>query len=256
MSDHVDYNAIAPTYDLRYSAGPMPGVRTALQDLARDLRAERVLELGCGTGHWLAELQPVVRSAFGLDLSPGMLAHARARARQARLVLGRGDRLPYAPASFDLVYCVNALHHFDDQRGAVFQARRLLRPGGALAAIGADPHSGQDRWFVYDYFPGALAIDLRRFPSAGTLIDWLLAAGFTRVERRVVHHIYDPHLGRAVLQNHFLRKSATSQLTLLSDEDYAAGIARLHADLAQAETQGQTLRFEVDLRMAMVLANA
>ena len=40
------------------------------------------------------------------------------------------------------------------------------------------------------------------------------------------------------------------------DQRYAAGIVRLHTDLGQAEAQGQTLRFEVDLRMPMVLARA
>lgn len=256
MSDRVDYDFIATTYDQRYVADPMRGVSAALEALVHARHAERVLEIGCGTGHWLGELEPHTRAICGLDLSSGMLAHARARIPQLRLVHGRGDRLPYAPASFDLVYCVNALHHLDDQRAAVSQSRRLLRPGGALAVIGADPHSGRDRWFIYDYFPGVLALDLRRFPSTGTLVDWMLAAGFTRVERQVVHHIYDPHVGRAVLQNHFLQKSATSQLTLLSDEEYAAGLARLRADLADAESRGATLHFEVDLRMAMVVGEA
>ncbi len=61
---------------------------------------------------------------------------------------------PIPDASFHLVFCVNALHHFDQPRSFITEARRLLAPGGTLVIIGMDPHAGRDEWYVYQYFYG------------------------------------------------------------------------------------------------------
>src|SRR5437660_25768 len=78
-------------------------------------------------------------------------------------------------AGFDLIFCVNAFHHFPQPRVFICEARRLLRPGGALAITGMDPHAGRDRWYLYDYFVGTQDTDLRRFSSSGTILDWMVA---------------------------------------------------------------------------------
>ena len=39
------------------------------------------------------------------------------------------------------------------------EARRVLRAGGSLMSVGLDPHTALDQWWIYDYFPGALAAD-------------------------------------------------------------------------------------------------
>jgi len=153
---------------------------------------------------------------------------------------------------FDLVFCVNAFHHFDPPRVFVSEARRLLRPGGALAIIGMDPHRGRDRWYLYDYFAGTYATDLDRFPSGGTVLDWMVAAGFARVEWCLAEHIVHQHVGRAVLRDPILQKHGTSQLALLTDEAYAAGLGRIETALAEAEAAGKTLVFPVDISLTMV----
>jgi hypothetical protein len=72
------------------------------------------------------------------------------------------------------------------------------------------------------------------------------------VEGRVVDHIYAPKTGRAVLDNPFLRQEACSQLALLSQEAYQAGLQRIVAALEQAEAAGQELVFPVDTPLAMI----
>ena len=61
-------------------------------------------------------------------------------------------------------------------------------------------------------------------------------------------------MGRAVLGDAFLQKNGTSQLTLLSDEAYAAGRARLERDLQAAEARGESLPFETDIWLTAVVA--
>jgi ubiquinone/menaquinone biosynthesis C-methylase UbiE len=248
----VDYNRIAPNYDRRFADGDQPAIAAALLALSRELGAGRLLEVGCGTGHWLSRLSPAAQKRHGLDLSPGMLVRARERAEHIDLVRGYAGRLPYVSASFDLIYCVNAIHHFDDPAAFIHQARRLLRPGGALVVVGMDPHTRQNAWYVYDYFEGTQQTDLRRFPSSGTILDWMAAAGFRHVSWGEVDWIHDPKVGRAVLDDPFLRKDACSQLALLDDNAYAAGLRRIEAALTRTEALGETLTFPSDITTIML----
>ena len=254
MSSHtVDYDQIAATYHQRYRANPMPGVAGALAALARQTGARRALEAGCGTGRWLAELAPLVPQVFGLDLSAGMLAQARYRAEGAHLTRGRARHLPFADASFDLLVCVNALHHFDEPRAFIAEARRTMRPGGAFATIGVDPHSQRNDWFVYEYFEGARRTDLARFASTGTILDWLIAAGFRRAEWRAAEEIRAEYHGREVLDNPFLARTSSSQLMLLTDDAYAAGLDRIRAAIAAAEREGRDVVFRDYIWLMMVV---
>jgi len=134
----------------------------------------------------------------------------------------------------------------------VHEARRLLRPGGWLAVTGSNPRTAQDGWYVYDYFAGTYETDLARFPAWDEVRGWLAEAGFSRIRSQTVEEIHDPKMGRAVLEDPFLHKDATSQLTLLSDEAYAEGLERIRQALAAAEAAGETLTFRADLTMTMV----
>lgn len=256
MTPTVDYDQLAATYHQRYVLNPLSGVAALLRGLVHDLGATLVLEVGCGTGRWLSELAPLVGHIVGLDYSAGMLRQSQALRAPGSPVRGTAGELPLASGRFDLVFCVNALHHFPDPAQFVAEARRLLRPGGALAVVALDPHAGPGDWYVYDYFPGTRETDLARFPSAGRLLDWLTATGFERAAWQIAERIDTTLVGRDVLSDHFLRKSGTSQLALLSDEAYQAGLARLEAALAAAEARGQTLTFSAGLRLGAVVGYA
>jgi ubiquinone/menaquinone biosynthesis C-methylase UbiE len=249
---HVNYDQIATVYHQRYAVNRLEGVAAALKSVVESVGAERVLETGCGTGRWLAELRDVVPEIYGLDAAPGMLEQVCLQHVQANLVCGRASQLPFRDDTFDFVFCVNALHHFDQPHVFVSEARRLLRPGGALAVITMDPHAGRDHWYLYDYFDGTCTADLRRFPSSGTIVDWMVAAGFEHVDWRVAEHIRRSFVGREVLADYFLQKHSTSQLVLLTDEAYTAGMRRIEAALAKAETNGKTVIFPVDISLTIL----
>ena len=251
-AESLSYDGIAPVYHQRYAGNRLEGVADALASLVSRLNAKQILEVGCGTGRWLVELQPLVRRTYGLDLSTGMLRQAQQIHGPLALACGRATQLPFPRAAFDLVLCVNAIHHFGTPHIFVAEARRVLRPGGALAVINMDPHRGRDRWYVYNYFEGTREADLRRFPSAGTILDWMAAEGFERAEWQTAEHIVGESSGREVLDSHFLQKNGTSQLALLTDEAYAAGLQRIESALAEAETRGETITFATDVSLTMM----
>jgi len=251
LSRHINYDEVASIYNQRYAAGGPEGIAVALHDLVSEVGAGRILEVGCGTGHWMAALQPIDHM-YGLDLSFGMLQKARERQKAFYLVQGNANQLPFPDKAFDVVFCVHALHHFDRPQGFVRDARRVLRQGGALAVIGMNPHAGRERWYLYDYFPGTYETDLARYPSAGTIMDWMVTAGFDSVRWRVAARIMDTRIGQEVLADPILQKHGTSQLALLTDEAYAAGMARIKEAIANAEAAGETLVFPVDISIGMV----
>ena len=75
-------------------------------------------------------------------------------------------------------------------------------------------------------------------------MEWMAAAGFERLELTMAEEITNPKKGAAVLNDPFLAKHACSQLALLSDQAYAAGLQRIRQALAEAEARGETLIFQ------------
>jgi SAM-dependent methyltransferase len=111
-------------------AGPPPGhMREFVRSLAP---AGRALDLGCGDGRLTAELR--AGELVAADVSPVALARAARRLPEARLCeLQPDDPLPLGDGEFDLVLCAETLEHVRDVQLLLSEARRVLRPGGALA---------------------------------------------------------------------------------------------------------------------------
>jgi ubiquinone/menaquinone biosynthesis C-methylase UbiE len=97
-----------------------------------------VLEVAVGTGRNLGFYPDGVRLT-GIDFSPAMLDIARARAvelgREIDLREGDAQALPFADASFDTVVCTLGLCGFPDDRAAIAEMYRVLRPQGALLLL-------------------------------------------------------------------------------------------------------------------------
>jgi hypothetical protein len=140
-------------------------------------------------------------------------------------------------------------------RRLVAEAARLLCPGGVLAVLTGDPHSGPEMWYAYQYFEGVYETDRQRFPTQKTIGEWMIAAGLEGVETRVVEHRDDPKYGRAVLDDPFLKKNATSQLALLSEAAYRVGLEKLEHALVEAEARGETLVFRSEWSAHMITAH-
>jgi ubiquinone/menaquinone biosynthesis C-methylase UbiE len=251
----VDYDQIAARYKERYAALEYPGVAATLLALARSLGGQFVLEVGCGTGHWLDQLLSVSPQVYGLDLSLGMLRKA-SDALRGRLVCGDAAELPFAQSSLDLIYCVSSFHHFDRKRRFIYDAARALRSGGTLVIIGMDPHLDGHDWSLYDYFEGTKEADLARYPSAKSIKGWLMDAGFTEVTCGIAECIRRCLSAAETLESPFLRKDGTSQLALLTEESFEEGMRRIRTDVEQAEEAGRAFEYRVDIYLAVVTGRA
>jgi 2-polyprenyl-6-hydroxyphenyl methylase/3-demethylubiquinone-9 3-methyltransferase len=105
--------------------------RALLLDAVRP--GERVLDLGCGAGRFLAALEQAGAEPVGVEIAAEALERARRNVPGAELALLEPDgSLPLAHHSVDVVWCSEVLEHVADAGQLLHEARRVLRPGGRL----------------------------------------------------------------------------------------------------------------------------
>ena len=112
-----------------------PVQRASLQALELS-PADRLLDVGCGTGAASRAAAEIGASVVGVDLSPEMVKEAIALAgtrENLAFEMADVDHLPFRDGGFTAVLCSNAFHHYPDPAGAVAEMARVLAPGGRLA---------------------------------------------------------------------------------------------------------------------------
>lgn len=123
LSEHGEYYELAERI-LRRLLGPGPG---------------RCLDLGCGTGRYLAVAAELGWTVTGLDVSQDQLRVAAEAVPDAELVHVGADTVPFPDAHFDACFSTFTHTDVDGFAGLVAEARRVLRPGGRLVYIGNHP---------------------------------------------------------------------------------------------------------------------
>lgn len=115
--------------------------------------ADRVLDIGCGTGQTTRDAARAAPGGFalGVDLSSAMLDLARRRAdaeglANARFEHGDAQVFPFAPGEFDLAISRTGAMFFDDPLAAFTNIARAIRPGGRLVLLTWQPVS-RNPWF-------------------------------------------------------------------------------------------------------------
>ena len=131
------YHLWSQTYDspLRLFPVEEPVVRSLL----KPLRPCHVLDAACGTGRHAEWLAAQGHDVVGVDVSPAMLARARAKIPSGRFEQGDLTALPQPDASVDAVLCTLALVHVADLRPALAEFARVVRPGGRIVISDVHP---------------------------------------------------------------------------------------------------------------------
>ncbi|MGL4549654.1 MAG: class I SAM-dependent methyltransferase [Gemmataceae bacterium] len=152
MSDPWDAGLYDGKHDFVWRLGD------SLVELLAPRPGERILDLGCGTGHLTAKIAEAGAEVVGLDPSAAMLATARQA--YPRLTFVEGDARGFALGAFDAVFSNAALHWVRPPEAAVRAVAAALKPGGRfvaefggkgnVAAIAAAYGAGLPDW----YFPG------------------------------------------------------------------------------------------------------
>ncbi len=104
----------------------------------------RILDIGCGTGTFLAQCMATGLSmeVIGLDMAYNMIRLASNKADQINVngsemsfMVGDAEHLPFESGYFDMVTCSNSFHHYPHQMWAVREMRRVLKDNGELLVV-------------------------------------------------------------------------------------------------------------------------
>jgi cytosine/adenosine deaminase-related metal-dependent hydrolase/ubiquinone/menaquinone biosynthesis C-methylase UbiE len=141
------YRLWAPTYDME------PNPLLALEErvlgpmLLPAVPGRDVVDLGCGTGRWLARvLGGGAHTAIGLDQSPEMLARAASKGLKGGLVQADCAAVPLRPSSADLIICSFVLGYVADLENFVRQIARIARPRADLFISEFHPDASARGW--------------------------------------------------------------------------------------------------------------
>ena len=222
----TDYNKIAPIYNERYTDNYLLNIENELKQLILSNKYKNILEAGCGTGRWISSLDNENNKVFGLDYSFEMLKVSNHGKLNLNVVNADAVNIPFKDNFFDLIFCVNAVHHFNDKVKFIRECKRTLSHNGTLAVFGVDPHRDK-AWYVYDYFDSVYENDLKRFPSLEHLKDLLKEQSFEEIEIKIAEQVFRERIGKDVLNDPFLGKNHCSQLANLSDQEYQKGIDKI-----------------------------
>jgi trans-aconitate methyltransferase len=165
-------------YDDRHSFVWKSGA--SLVDILRPGPGERVLDLGCGTGHLTAKIAESGASAIGLDSSVSMIAQARQNFPALKFVVGDA-KVFHFDEPFDAVFSNAALHWIHDAEAVVRSVAAALRPEGRFVLeMGAKGNIGRIRRAIEDVLreSGRSPVSPWFFPSAGEYAVLLEKCGF------------------------------------------------------------------------------
>ena len=148
----------------------------------------RVLDIGCGTGRFVAACSATgLRiEATGLDLSYNMIHKAKLKSDSIQsdtsivsFMVGDAEYLPFESRYFDMVTCSNSFHHYPHQFEAVREMRRVLKADGELVIV--DGHRDDPLgYIIYDIFTAVIEKDIE-YCSRRRFMKLLTEAGFRKV---------------------------------------------------------------------------
>ncbi|HWV35396.1 MAG TPA: methyltransferase domain-containing protein [Thermomicrobiales bacterium] len=231
------------------SAGHATGSDLArMVALAAPDPGDRMLDIATGGGHVARAFAPHTGEIVASDLTPEILGHAeRAFAEwglgNVSTAVADAENLPFDDASFDLVTCRIAPHHFPDPAAFVQEVARVLRAGGRFALVDSTVPEGEDGAFFNRF-------EKLRDPShvrSLTIGEWtalLEAAGFTveAVESFAKRHDFADWTARSRTSEDDRRELANMLLNAPEDRQHMFGV-EIADGLVQGFTDTKTLFF-------------
>ncbi len=96
----------------------------------------KILDVGCGTGHYIEQLLSRNHNVFGNDVAFGMLTKSKAKYYRLnqfhKLSLSNIEQLPFQDSSFDAVLCIGVIEYLPDIHKALKELSRIVKPDGRI----------------------------------------------------------------------------------------------------------------------------
>jgi len=167
----ADYSTVTELPGLRTHSRQLSALYTRYHFARQYCREKDVLEVGCGAGIALGYLALVARRVVGGDIEPQcrrIARHTYSEDPRIEVCALDAHRLPFAAGSFDTLLLFEAIYYLSDPQRFLAEARRVLRPGGALLLVTVNRE-----WCGFNPSPFSV-----RYFSAGELAAAMRRAGF------------------------------------------------------------------------------
>ena len=175
----------------RYSQ-PLAGLFVASAGVQH---GQRVLDVGCGPGALTGVLSDLVgiNATAAIDPTDSFITACRERHPGVDVRQGSAEAIPFEDAEFDAALAQLVLHFVSDATAAGREMRRVVKPGGAIAACVWDFESGME--MLRAFWDAALDVDpgapdearVMRFGRPGEIAGWMEAAGLTAIAETTLH---------------------------------------------------------------------
>jgi len=126
---------------------------------------DNLLDVGCGTGLYWPVLARYCKHIVGVDYSEAMISEARRLIEAKGLknieaIVQNGERLDFPPESFNVVLCMDVLHHIPDIKRSILNFHRLLKSNGRLIAV--EPNTLNPLIFLAHLIPSEERFAIKR----------------------------------------------------------------------------------------------
>ena len=217
--DDTDAAAFAASRELARSG--LNRWRYAVQQHLRPRTGSTLLDLGAGTGAWAHAFT----DWYGVRvLAVEPAAAMRDRCAHRPLLAGDATALPLATSGFDGAWLSTMVHHVAHLDAMARELRRVLRPGAPVLIRSPFPGRHQ-RITLFHWFPEAVRV-LETYPSLARVRATFADAGFPVSTVEPVAQITAGSLAACADR---MDRRAHTPLQLITDAEYAAGMARLRA---------------------------
>jgi SAM-dependent methyltransferase len=183
----MSFDVAADAYD-RFMGGWSRPLSAPFADFAGVVAGQRAVDVGCGPGNLLAELETRLGagSVAAVDPSSSFVAAARARHPGVDVREASAEALPYPDATFDAALAQLVVHFMTDPVAGLREMARVTRPGGVVAACVWDHGSGRGPVSLFwraarELDPGANDEGALAGARSGHLVELLGAAGLNEV---------------------------------------------------------------------------
>ena len=221
---NIKYDAIAEDY-ARYRVSDSDVVEKLVLKSGIS-SSSKILEIGCGTGNYVAELQKRLGClCWAVDPSPEMIRRAKAHNGRVSFSVGLAEDLALKDDFFDFTFSVDVIHHIVHRAKYYREAYRILKPQGLLATVTDSENTIRRRMPLAFYFPGTIEHELKRYPTSTQLKRFAEEAGFKSIAEEIAETPF------TLNEAEKYEKKVFSCLRLISEEAFEAGIARMKRDL-------------------------
>jgi ubiquinone/menaquinone biosynthesis C-methylase UbiE len=226
------YSSISAIYDISRKANSETVQK--LMELLHFNSEMVFLDMGCGTGNYLAAIMQISKDIIGIDISMSMLEQARKKAPYLQLICGDVTSLPFATETFSGAFAIQILHHLRKKADFLRETRRVLKTG-SYVAIHSCSHSQMGAFWFYHYFPKCLEIDLARIPDTCEICFLLEKSGFSNIGVEICYHdtVVSNETPERYLDKNY--RNGVSTFAFLTDDEIELGCDKIRQDMSSGD---------------------